>query len=124
MKHQTATSELDAIQPREFHPRSIGDDPALLEKSYRLRYQVYCVERHYLNAADYPDQRETDEFDAHSVHVGAIDSYGELAGTARLIRANPHGFPMFRYCAFFPEVRTLDAAGHRRRRGLARVDQP
>ena len=92
-----------------FYARSIDDDPRLLEASYRLRYQVYCVERQYLDAAAYPSQQETDQFDDHSVHVGAVDALGELAGTARVIKANPHGFPMFRHCAFFPEVQTLDA---------------
>ena len=90
----------------------IGDDPVLLEQSYRLRYQVYCVERHFLNADDYPDGREMDDFDAVSVHVGALDSDGELAGTARVVLPTPLGYPLSHYCAFFPEVR-LDAPGMR-----------
>jgi N-acyl-L-homoserine lactone synthetase len=105
----TASSEpAGGLQVPGFLPRTISDDPALLEQSYRLRYQVYCVERKYLNAGDYPDGRETDDFDKDSVHVGAIDSCGQLAGTARLIKPNPRGFPMFQHCAFFPEMRTLD----------------
>jgi N-acyl-L-homoserine lactone synthetase len=109
MKHQIATSALpvDVGAASEFRTRAIGDDPLLMDQSFRLRYQVYCLERHYLNPEDYPDERETDEFDSWSVHVGAVDASGELAGTARLIKANPAGFPMFRYCEFFPEVRTL-----------------
>jgi N-acyl-L-homoserine lactone synthetase len=105
----TASSEpAGGLQVPAFLPRTIGDDPALLEKSYRLRYQVYCVERKYLNAGDYPDKRETDQFDGDSVHVGAVDSCGELAGTARLIKPNPRGFPMLQHCAFFPGTRALD----------------
>jgi N-acyl amino acid synthase of PEP-CTERM/exosortase system len=92
-----------------FRPRILDDDPDLLEQSFRLRYQVYCVERAFLEASAYPDQRETDEFDDHSLHVGAVDASGSLAGTARVIKANRHGFPMFRHCAFFPEVQMLDA---------------
>lgn len=92
-----------------FRARTIDDDPRLLDQGYRLRYQVYCVERGFLDAANYPDGREIDEFDAHSVHVGAIDADGGLAGTARVIRANPRGFPMFRHCAFYPEVQTFDS---------------
>jgi N-acyl-L-homoserine lactone synthetase len=90
-----------------FYARAIDDDPRLLEASYRLRYRVYCVERQFLDPAAHPDQRETDEFDGASVHLGVVDAFGELAGTARLIRPNPRGFPMFRYCAFFPEVQML-----------------
>jgi N-acyl-L-homoserine lactone synthetase len=112
MAHQTATAErLDSVQVGEFHPLTIDDDPLLLEQSYRLRYQVYCVERHFLNAADYPDQRETDEFDTDSVHVGAFDVAGELAATARIVKPNGRGFPMFRHCALFPDVRTLSQPG-------------
>jgi N-acyl amino acid synthase of PEP-CTERM/exosortase system len=96
-------------QTSDFFARVLDDDPRLLDQSYRLRYQVYCVERAFLGAADYPDQRETDEFDDDSVHVGAVDARGDLAGTARLVKANPRGFPMFRHCAFFPEVQTLDS---------------
>lgn len=92
-----------------FHARAIDEDPELLEQSYRLRYQVYCVERRFLAPADYPDGREVDEFDAHSVHLGVFDADGHMIGTARLIKPNPHGFPMFRHCAFYPEVRALDA---------------
>jgi N-acyl-L-homoserine lactone synthetase len=91
-----------------YYARVIDDDPRLLEESFRLRYQVYCLERHFLEAADYPTGRETDEFDADSIHLGVVDALGQLAGTARLIRPNPRGFPMFQHCAFFPEVRMLD----------------
>jgi N-acyl-L-homoserine lactone synthetase len=92
----------------EFHARAIDGDPRLLEQSYRLRYQVYCVERQFLDAGAYPDGREIDEFDEYSLHLAVIDSAGDVAGTARLIKPNPLGFPMFRYCAFFPEVQALD----------------
>ena len=92
-----------------FHARTIDEDPGLLEQSYRLRYQVYCVERGFLDPADYPDGREVDEFDAHSVHLGVFDADDRMIGTARLIKPNPHGFPMLRRCVFFPEVMRPDA---------------
>jgi len=93
----------------DFHTRAIDDNPRLLDASYRLRYQVYCLERQFLDAADYPDGREIDEFDEHSVHLGVLDAEGKMMGTARLIKPNPHGFPMLRHCAFFPEVMAPDA---------------
>jgi N-acyl-L-homoserine lactone synthetase len=97
------------VQPAVFHARVIDDDPRLLEQSYRLRYQVYCLERGFLDPGDYPDGREIDEFDPHSVHLAVLDTEGAMIGTARLIKANPRGFPMFRHCAFFPEVMPPDA---------------
>src|SRR5262245_33033942 len=93
-------------QLSDFHARSIDDDLHLLDASYRLRYQVYCMERQFLDAGSYPDGRECDEFDEYSMHLGVTDAHGDLAATARLITANPLGFPMFRHCALFPDART------------------
>ena len=94
-----------------FHARSIDDDPHLLEQSYRLRYQVYCVERQFLQADDYPNQLEIDSWDADSVHVGAIDDLGQLAATARIVKPNRDGLPLFRHCSVFPLVTPLDDPG-------------
>jgi hypothetical protein len=78
----------------------------LLEQSYRLRHQVYCMERQFLDAAA---TRRTRDRRVRRI-LGA-------PGRRRLVRrsggdgtadqANRRGFPMFRYCAFFPEVQTL-----------------
>lgn len=88
--------------------RLLDEDPLLLAQSYRLRYQVYCVERRFLSADDYPDQLEFDAFDRDSVHVGAVDRHGALVATARLVKPNRDGLPLFRYCSLFPYERTLD----------------
>lgn len=95
-----------------FQARLIDDDPALLEQSYRLRYQVYCVERGFLPADDYPDKRERDAFDDDSIHVGAVDSLGALAATARIVKPGPAGLPLFLHCTLFPDVTTLDDIGN------------
>jgi N-acyl amino acid synthase of PEP-CTERM/exosortase system len=87
--------------------------PELLESSYRLRYQVYCLERGFLRPEDYPLGLEMDEFDPVSSHVGAVDAHGELAGTARLVRNTAAGFPLFRHCGIFPHEQTHDMASGR-----------
>src|SRR6185503_2430843 len=94
-----------------FEARTIDDDPALLERSYALRYQVYCVERKFLPAEDYPDRLETDEFDPHSIHVGALDEEGELAGTARMVQMSEAGMPLFAHCAIFLHETALPRRG-------------
>ena len=63
----------------------------------RLRYEVYCLERQFRDAADCPDGREHDEFDPYSVHVYATDGSGAVAGTVRLIRYSPLGLPIERH---------------------------
>jgi N-acyl-L-homoserine lactone synthetase len=81
--------------------RQIDSDARLMDESYRLRYQVYCIERGFLNANDYPDQREHDEFDRHSLHLGVVDAEGALLATARLVKANMNGLPLFRHCQIY-----------------------
>jgi N-acyl amino acid synthase of PEP-CTERM/exosortase system len=56
------------------------------DRSYRLRYQVYCIENDFEPASHYPDGRETDLYDQQSVHGLLIYRDTEaVAGTARLI---------------------------------------
>jgi N-acyl amino acid synthase of PEP-CTERM/exosortase system len=57
-----------------------------LQQAFRIRYQVYCVENPFENAADHPDGLERDEFDSHSVHSLLIHRpSGHAMGTTRLI---------------------------------------
>ncbi len=85
-----------------FDTRVIDASPRLLQESYRLRYQVYCLERHFLGVDDYPHALEIDDFDRHSVHVGAMDRFGRLAGTARLILPTEGMLPTLHQCSFAP----------------------
>lgn len=88
-------------------PRVIDASPHLLEASYRLRYQVYCLERQFLDPAAYPTGLEVDAFDPCSVHVGAVDEDGRLAGTARLVMCGALGLPLFRRLSVTPEYAWL-----------------
>jgi N-acyl-L-homoserine lactone synthetase len=81
--------------------RHIDSDPRLMDASYRLRYQVYCVERGFLKAEDYPDGREIDEFDRHSLHLGVVGAGRTLLATARLVKVNMIGLPLFRHCQIY-----------------------
>jgi N-acyl amino acid synthase of PEP-CTERM/exosortase system len=86
----------------------IDNDPRLLEQSYQLRYQVYCLERGFLPAEDYPDHREVDQFDPHSVHIGVMNMQNELLGTARLVQPSGAGLPLFDHCTLFDDAPPLD----------------
>jgi len=81
--------------------RQIDSEPRLMDESYRLRYQVYCIERGFLSVEDYPDGRERDEFDRHSLHLGVVDAEGALLATARLVKVNMAGLPLFRHCQIY-----------------------
>jgi len=87
--------------------RQIDSDPRLMDESHRLRFQVYCIERGFLNPDDYPDQRECDEFDRHSLHLGVVDAQSALIATARLVKVNVIGLPLFRHCRIYPRESEL-----------------
>jgi N-acyl amino acid synthase of PEP-CTERM/exosortase system len=86
-----------------FHARPIDESPELMEQSYSLRFQVYCKERNFLPAAEYPNGLEKDAFDRHSVHIGVLDAWDELVATARVVNLTKAGLglPLFRHCRVF-----------------------
>ena len=65
-----------------------------LDEVFRLRYQIYCLERGFEEGANHPDRRETDEFDAHSIHFLARDESGVAVGTSRLVKDSALGLPL------------------------------
>ncbi len=67
-----------------------------LEEIYRIRYKVYCEEYRYLDYRDYPNKREQDIFDRHSIHLVVRHNSGDLAATARLILGSDDGLPILR----------------------------
>ena len=99
----TAPSEEPHAPRPHFTGLVIDDAPQLLEESYRLRYQVYCLERRFLPAEDYLDGLEVDMFDRHSVHIGVLDARGAVVATARLIEPSAAGLPLFDHCTTFPD---------------------
>jgi len=105
---QDPTAEFDVLA---------ADSRDLLLEGYRIRYQVYCIERVFLNAADYPMQLESDEFDSHSIHILARHKSGTSAGTVRLVLHSEKGFPVQSHCTFDAEFADLgDPASPRLRR--------
>ena len=80
-----------------------ADTPALREKAYRLRYQVYCCEHEYETPEEHPQQLEMDPFDCRSIHSLIIDrASGAATGTVRLIlpdqNAPGESFPVQKMC--------------------------
>jgi N-acyl amino acid synthase of PEP-CTERM/exosortase system len=89
--------------PQSYFDFRIIDGTRYLQDSYALRYEVYCNEQHFLAPEDYPARLETDSFDDHAVHVGAINREGVLVGTIRLVLPSALGFPLFEHCSLFDE---------------------
>ncbi|WP_307731806.1 PEP-CTERM/exosortase system-associated acyltransferase [Massilia antarctica] len=77
----------------------------LLTRIHRLRYEVYCMERAFLDAAAYPDGIESDHWDGHSAHVAAHARDGDIVGTVRLVcPAEGQAFPFEAQCEVFDEL--------------------
>ena len=76
-----------------------GTDSDNEERIFALRYQVYCLERSFLQVEDYPNGLESDEFDAYSTHIGAYSLTDLLVGGLRLVTP-PDGerFPFQDHC--------------------------
>lgn len=84
----------------------------------RLRYRVYCEEFGYEPAEAFPDRRETDAFDDHSIHcVITHKGSGETAGCVRLICATEeHQLPLETFCMEQVYVDHLDSLAQERNR--------
>src|SRR5438105_15192774 len=85
-----------------------ADTPALLDRVYEIRYQVYCLENAFEDPAQNLGGREIDGDDDRAAHVLLIHrESGEAAGTARVI------FPDCSHRRPLPIERILDADGPR-----------
>jgi len=60
----------------------------------RLRYEVYCLERRFVDATQCADGQESDEYDPHAVHFAATTPSGGVVATLRLVLDSPLGFPL------------------------------
>ena len=56
-----------------------------MESAFGLRFQVYCLECHFLDAGLYPNCRESDPHDAESAHFFSFNLSQELVGYVRLV---------------------------------------
>ena len=63
----------------------------------RLRYEVYCLEQRFVDAARCTDGRESDEYDPYAIHFAAATDRGEIVATLRLVLDSPLRFPLERH---------------------------
>lgn len=83
----------------------LGETEAgLFREITKLRYEVYCEQRRYLNESDYEDGQETDHYDDRSVHVAAKTHDGVTVGTVRLVLGSEtEKFPFEQHCSVSPQ---------------------
>ena len=60
--------------------------PGLIDEAYKLRYQVYCEEKGYEDAACFQNKREVDEYDNRAIHSLIRHRHsGIYVGVVRLV---------------------------------------
>ena len=85
---------------QEYFDFEVVTSPSQLQKSYQIRYRVYCEEFGYEPLESFPDGQESDEFDATSSHcLVTHKSSGRPAGCARLVHVDETSLmPMEKFC--------------------------
>ena len=80
-------SEQSLLQCFKSHFATVdADRPPFVGDAYRLRYQIYCVEKGFEDSTAHPNELEKDEFDSHAVQSLLLDrATGIALGTARLV---------------------------------------
>lgn len=73
----------------------LANTPDMKQKTYKIRYHVYCKEFKYEPIELFPDEKETDEYDDNSLHcIITHKTTGIPAACIRLIPASLHGEPL------------------------------
>lgn len=81
----------------------LAESPKDKDDIYKLRFDGYCVELGWLNPQNYPDKKETDEWDNNSYNFLALEN-GEIIGTMRLITFSQEQFYTKKFVSFPKEI--------------------
>ena len=96
----TCTAGLQVIRS---YPGGCGNAP---DDLFKLRYDVYCIERAYLKPDAAAGGLERDDYDDCATHFAAYADDGALVGTVRLVTpVAPREYPFERHCTLFTGFR-------------------
>lgn len=96
---------VDHVNKQIFRSFGAGETHKIPREIFKLRYDVYCVEREFLSPDDAVDGLERDDFDDCSTHIGAYTMEEALVGTVRLVRPPwRRGFPFVPHCSPFADI--------------------
>ncbi|OOG27248.1 hypothetical protein B1C78_03675 [Thioalkalivibrio denitrificans] len=80
---------------------------------YRMRYQIYCLERGYEDPDAFPHGEECDEWDDHSAHfLVRHRSTGEWLATMRLVLPRAGRLPVVGHCEIPDSVNARAPVDH------------
>ena len=72
----------------------LAESPAEITDALKLRYQVYCLEKRWLQREQYPSGLEADSLDPFARQFICLNEKNAVIGTVRLILNSPKGFPI------------------------------
>jgi len=77
-----------------------------LWETYQLRYEIYCLERHFLSEKVFQTEKESDQYDDCSIHFASYtQKENRLVGTVRLVQPKAEQrYPFEEYCSVFPKL--------------------
>jgi N-acyl-L-homoserine lactone synthetase len=73
----------------------IAETQSELESCYRMRYQVYCKEKHWLPSNNFSNGLETDEYDEKAINIIAYNEDFKPVGTMRILQQKDYGILPF-----------------------------
>lgn len=101
--HEETVDHVNRQIFRSYQGHKPGEVPNEL---FKLRYDVYCVERAFLDPNEAIDGMEFDDYDNRSTHFAAYTMDETLIGTVRLVTPRPlQPFPFQLHCSTFPDFR-------------------
>ena len=99
--HEETVDHVNRQIFRSYQGHKPGEVPNEL---FKLRYDVYCIERAFLKPDDSYDGLEFDDYDQRSVHFAAYTMDESLIGTVRLVTPRaPQAFPFELHCSTFDD---------------------
>jgi len=99
--HEETVDHVNRQIFRSYQGHKPGEVPNEL---FKLRYDVYCIERAFLKPDDSFDGLEFDDYDQRSVHFAAYTMDESLIGTVRLVTPRaPQAFPFELHCSTFDD---------------------
>ena len=101
--HEETVDHVNRQIFRSYQGQRPGEVPNEL---FKLRYDVYCIERAFLKADDSYDGMEFDDYDPTSTHFAAFTMDEALIGTVRLVTPRPpQAYPFELHCRTFEHFR-------------------
>jgi len=83
----------------------IADTEESKQIHYKLRCEIYCMDRTFENVREFEDQMEIDEVDSRSIHflIREIET-GEWIGTFRMVLPDHDRLPIEKHCDLKEEI--------------------